>query len=238
MRTLPTPAFFYGMEPGEEISVEIDPGKTLEIRCQAMGETNEEGEAKVFFELNGQPRTVRVPDRKVKAPSAAHGRRRSRATPTMSARRCPGVVAERRRSRQARRSQAGDLLLTIEAMKMETGIHAERDARGEGGARARRARRSTPRTCWSSSNSGDAESVPARTPFKNLKTREKIVDASGTDQASQGRRGVSSGGSSGGSPSASRRFAARWAAGSVMPVSGLSSQSPRRSARASRSAGR
>ena len=32
VRTLPTRTFFYGMEPGEEISAEIDPGKTLEVR--------------------------------------------------------------------------------------------------------------------------------------------------------------------------------------------------------------
>ncbi|MCK4711829.1 MAG: pyruvate carboxylase, partial [Marinosulfonomonas sp.] len=45
VRTLPTRAFFYGMEPGEEITAEIDPGKTLEIRLQAVGETNEDGDA-------------------------------------------------------------------------------------------------------------------------------------------------------------------------------------------------
>src|SRR5690606_10821289 len=56
VRTLPTLTFFYGMEPGEEISAEIDPGKTLEIRMQADSDTNERGEVKVFFELNGQPR--------------------------------------------------------------------------------------------------------------------------------------------------------------------------------------
>ena len=63
VRTLPTKTFFYGMEPGEEISAEIDPGKTLEIRMQAIGDTNDDGEAKVFFELNGQPRVIRVPNR-------------------------------------------------------------------------------------------------------------------------------------------------------------------------------
>jgi len=63
VRTLPTRTFFYGMEPGEEITAEIDPGKTLEIRLQAVAEMNEDGEVKVFFELNGQPRTIRVANR-------------------------------------------------------------------------------------------------------------------------------------------------------------------------------
>ena len=126
VRTLPTNVFFYGMEPGDEIAVEIDPGKTMEIRLQAIGETNEDGEAKVFFELNGQPRVIRVPNRMVKAttiqrPKAETGNENHIGAPM------PGVVA----SVAAIAGQAvkeGDLLLTIEAMKMETGIHAERDA--------------------------------------------------------------------------------------------------------------
>ncbi|MCL4675103.1 MAG: pyruvate carboxylase, partial [Pararhodobacter sp.] len=71
VRTLPTWNFFYGMEEGEEISVEIDPGKTLEIRLTTTGDTQDDGDVKVFFELNGQPRTIRVPNRKVKASVAA-----------------------------------------------------------------------------------------------------------------------------------------------------------------------
>ena len=70
VRTLPTKTFFYGMEPGEEICVEIDPGKTLEIRCR-LWENNEDGEVKVFFELNGQPRTIRVMNRAVQRPTCA-----------------------------------------------------------------------------------------------------------------------------------------------------------------------
>ena len=125
VRTLPTKTFFYGMEPGEEITAEIDPGKTLEILLSAIGETNAEGEAKVFFELNGQPRVIRVPDRKVKPRAQA----RQKAEPTNPAHigaPMPGVVASVAVQAGAA-VKTGDLLLTIEAMKMETGIHAERD---------------------------------------------------------------------------------------------------------------
>lgn len=125
VRTLPTKAFFYGMEPGEQISAEIDPGKTLEIRLQAVGETDEGGEVRVFFELNGQPRTIRVPDRKAAASSA----RRMEAEPGNDAHigaPMPGVISSVAvASGQA--VKAGDLLLTIEAMKMETGIYTEAD---------------------------------------------------------------------------------------------------------------
>ncbi|ROU04162.1 pyruvate carboxylase [Histidinibacterium lentulum] len=126
VRTLPTSTFFYGMEPGAEISVEIDPGKTLEIRLSALGETNEEGEVRVFFELNGQPRTIRVPDRKVagetvRRPKAEQGNPAHVGAPM------PGVVASVGVQAGAKVKE-GDLLLTIEAMKMETGLHAERAA--------------------------------------------------------------------------------------------------------------
>ena len=90
VRTLPTPVYFYGMEPGQEVSIEIDPGKTLEVRLQAVGETNEEGDVRVFFELNGQPRTVRVPNRKAQASARRSGRRPRSATRRTSRRRCRG----------------------------------------------------------------------------------------------------------------------------------------------------
>ncbi|MBK5927886.1 pyruvate carboxylase [Rhodobaculum claviforme] len=123
VRTLPTRNFFYGMAPGEEISVEIDPGKTLEVRLITLGETTEDGDVRVFFELNGQPRTIRVPNRKVKAetpqrPKAAEGNPAHVGAPM------PGAVAAIAVSPGAKVS-AGDLLLTIEAMKMETGLHAD-----------------------------------------------------------------------------------------------------------------
>jgi len=126
VRTLPTKTFFYGMQPGEEIAAEIDPGKTLEIRLQAVGETNEDGEVKVFFELNGQPRVIRVPNRLVKSTTAKRPKAEVGNADHIGAP-MPGVVATV--AVQAGQTvTAGDLLLTIEAMKMETGLHAERDA--------------------------------------------------------------------------------------------------------------
>ncbi|THD81178.1 pyruvate carboxylase [Aliigemmobacter aestuarii] len=126
VRTLPTRTFFYGMEPGEEITAEIDPGKTLEVRLQTVGETNEDGDVKVFFELNGQPRVIRVPNRAIKAkaavkPKAAEGNPAHIGAPM------PGAIASVA-VHAGQKVNAGDLLLTIEAMKMETGLHADRAA--------------------------------------------------------------------------------------------------------------
>ncbi len=126
VRVLPTKTFFYGMEQGDEITAEIDPGKTLEIRLQAVGETQDDGEVRVFFELNGQPRTIRVPDRKAKASSAARPKAEVGNANHIGAP-MPGVVASVG-VKPGDSVKTGDLLLTIEAMKMETGLHAERDA--------------------------------------------------------------------------------------------------------------
>ncbi|WP_300548490.1 pyruvate carboxylase [Roseovarius sp.] len=126
VRTLPTRTFFYGMEAGEEISVEIDPGKILEIRLQAVGDVLPDGEVKVFFELNGQPRVIRVPNRLAKAQTAARPKAEL-GNPNHIGAPMPGVVASVA-AVVGKTVKAGDLLLTIEAMKMETGIHAERDA--------------------------------------------------------------------------------------------------------------
>ncbi|MCV2876569.1 pyruvate carboxylase [Rhodobacteraceae bacterium XHP0102] len=127
VRTLPTKTFFYGMDIGEQIEVEIDPGVTLVVQLQAVGETNEEGEAKVFFELNGQPRTIRVPNRKAAATTTKRAKAEG-GNPAHIGAPMPGVVASIAVSNGAE-VKAGDLLLTIEAMKMETGLHAERAGR-------------------------------------------------------------------------------------------------------------
>ena len=127
VRTLPTKTFFYGMNSGDEISLEIDPGKTLEIRMQAIGETDENGEVKVFFELNGQPRVIRVPNRLVTSETTS----RPKADPSNSnhiGAPMPGVISTVSVN-DGQTVKKGDLLLTIEAMKMETGIHVERDAK-------------------------------------------------------------------------------------------------------------
>ncbi|MCJ8140009.1 pyruvate carboxylase [Falsirhodobacter halotolerans] len=121
---LPTPVFFYGMAAGEETSVELEPGKTLELRLQAIGEEGEDGDVRVFFELNGQPRIIRVPNR---ASTKATARPKAQeGNPAHVAAPMPGVVASVAVT-QGQSVRAGDLLLTIEAMKMETALHADRD---------------------------------------------------------------------------------------------------------------
>ena len=122
---LPTPVFFYGMQPGEEISVDLERGKTLIVRYVATSEPHEDGTRTVFFELNGQPRSVRVPDRTrvaARPPRAKvePGNPRHVGAPM------PGAVTTVAAAVGAKVAR-GDVLLTLEAMKMETAVRAESD---------------------------------------------------------------------------------------------------------------
>ncbi|MER9304738.1 pyruvate carboxylase [Mesorhizobium sp. M0293] len=123
---LPTPTYFYGMKPEDEIFVDIEKGKTLVVRCLAIGDVDEKGMVTVFFELNGQPRRVKVPDR---AHGASAAKARRKAEPGNEAHvgaPMPGVVSALAVA-AGQAVKAGDVLLSIEAMKMETALHAERD---------------------------------------------------------------------------------------------------------------
>jgi len=123
---LPTPVYFYGMGAEDEILVDIEKGKTLVIRCLAIGEADDKGMVTVFFELNGQPRRVKVPDR---AHGASAGKARRKAEAGSEAHvgaPMPGVVSTLAVA-AGQSIRAGDVLLSIEAMKMETALHAERD---------------------------------------------------------------------------------------------------------------
>ena len=122
---VPTAAFFYGLMDREEISIDIDKGKTLVLRLTGRSDTvDEEGKIKVFFELNGQPRTVRVP----KAGLAA-GHAKAKAVdgnPNHLGAPMPGMVVTVA-VKVGQVVKRGDPLVSLEAMKMETVLSAERD---------------------------------------------------------------------------------------------------------------
>ena len=122
---LPTPVYFYGLSQGEEVLVDIEKGKTLVLQYLGRAETNEKGQVRVFFDLNGQPRTITVPDRLkageiVVRAKAEPGNARQLGAPM------PGVISSVA-VKQGQPVVAGDVLCSIEAMKMETAIHAEAD---------------------------------------------------------------------------------------------------------------
>ncbi|MCS3739671.1 MULTISPECIES: pyruvate carboxylase [unclassified Rhizobium] len=123
---LPTPAYFYGLADGEELFADIEKGKTLVIVNQAMSQTDSQGMVTVFFELNGQPRRIKVPDRAHGATGAAARRKAEPGNAAHVGAPMPGVISRVFVS-PGQTVNAGDVLVSIEAMKMETAIHAEKD---------------------------------------------------------------------------------------------------------------
>jgi pyruvate carboxylase len=123
---LPTPVFFYGLGEREEIAVDIDAGKTLLVRLAGRTDTDAEGMVKLFFELNGQPRHVKIAKAGAMATVASRAKTELGNANHIPAP-MPGMVA----TVAVKTGQAvtrGSPLLSIEAMKMETVISAERDA--------------------------------------------------------------------------------------------------------------
>jgi len=122
--TLPTQTFFYGMREQEEIAVEIDPGKKLLLVLHGTAPAEEKGVERAFFELNGAPRTMRVP--KVGAEMQAQRLQAEAGNDKHVPAPMPGMVVTAS-VKAGQQVKAGDPLVSIEAMKMETQIRAEND---------------------------------------------------------------------------------------------------------------
>ncbi|WP_018151029.1 pyruvate carboxylase [Leeia oryzae] len=119
---LPTQTFFYGLADQQEIAVDLEPGKTLQIRLQGQADLPEDGEVKLFFELNGQPRVIRVP--KAGAGKKAESRKAETGNAAHIGAPMPGMVVTVS-VQPGQKVAQGDPLVSIEAMKMETAIRAE-----------------------------------------------------------------------------------------------------------------
>nr|WP_321401784.1 pyruvate carboxylase [uncultured Desulfobacter sp.] len=117
---LPTLNFFYGMKREEELYVDIASGKTLIIRFMAKGKADEEGNREVYFELNGQSRIVKVPDRS-KVPERAPREKANPANLGEVGSPMPGLISAVCVS-EGDEIERGDVLVTIEAMKMQTNV--------------------------------------------------------------------------------------------------------------------
>ena len=120
---LPTPVFFFGPDFDREYDIELERGKTLLVTCRAVGEADSEGFRTVFFELNGQPRTVRVADRSLSGAGAAR-RKADDTDPGHAGAPMPGLIVGVA-VRAGEKVERGDPLFTIEAMKMENTVYAE-----------------------------------------------------------------------------------------------------------------
>ncbi len=124
---LPTPVFFYGQAPGEEIFIDIEPGKRLIIKFLTIGDPHPDGKRTVFFELNGQPRDVTVVDKSLE-PDRPANLKAEAGNPNQVGASMPGMVVTVA-VQPGNVVKKGQKLLSLEAMKMETNIYAERDGK-------------------------------------------------------------------------------------------------------------
>ena len=115
---LPTPVFFYGMKPGEEILVEIGRGKTIIIEMIVITEPEENGMRMVAFRLNGQTRRISIRDKSVTVQKIANRKAENdqEIGAPLQGKIADILVKEGDKVRQE------DILFVIEAMKMETSV--------------------------------------------------------------------------------------------------------------------
>ena len=160
---LPTPVFFYGMQPGQEISVDLERGKTLIVRYVTQSEPHEDGTRTVFFELNGQPRSVRVTDRSQK-PKRPPQRKVDAGNPRHIGAPMPGTVATvKRGGRPAGRARR---------CRHDTGGHED----GDGGARG--SRRRGGRSAGAAGHGGGCQGSADRVAL----TDNRVINERGTRQ--------------------------------------------------------
>ena len=122
---LPTAAFFYGLKPAEEISVDIEEGKTLFIRFVSVGDPDKDGRRPVTYELNGITRVAHIADKSAKADKKSRAKA-DPADPLQSGAPIPGIITSINVSVGTKVAK-GDKLMTMEAMKMQTTIYAAAD---------------------------------------------------------------------------------------------------------------
>jgi pyruvate carboxylase len=122
---LPTPVYFYGMKPGDSTPVTLQTGKTMIVSLQTLSETDEDGNVNAFFELNGQPRVITVPNRAASATRPAR-RKADEGEAKQVGAPMPGSISAVL-TQEGQHVKQGEALLVIEAMKMQAQIAAPRD---------------------------------------------------------------------------------------------------------------
>ena len=122
---LPTPAFFYGLRPGEEVQVNIEEGKVLFIKLINVGAPDKDGRRVISYELNGMPRESTVTDKSI-AKEVKSRAKASAGDPLQIGAPIPGMITAMHAT-VGKAVAKGDKLATLEAMKMQTNILAPAD---------------------------------------------------------------------------------------------------------------
>ncbi|WP_296954245.1 pyruvate carboxylase [uncultured Dialister sp.] len=122
---LDTPTYFFGMKPGEEIRVNVEPGKMLLVRLDNITKPDGDGNREIQFELNGMPRELKIHDKHV-AESATTSRKADKDVPGEVGATLSGSVVKLLADKGAS-VKKGQPVIVTEAMKMETTITAPID---------------------------------------------------------------------------------------------------------------
>ena len=117
--------YFHGLAVGETNRVNIEDGKTLVIKYLGLGDANEDGTRVVQFELNGMRREINVLDKHAKA-SVHAVEKADPDDPMQVGASIPGAVSKVL-VKKGDEVKENDVLLIIEAMKMETSVVARAD---------------------------------------------------------------------------------------------------------------
>ncbi|XP_064787094.1 pyruvate carboxylase, mitochondrial-like [Oncorhynchus masou masou] len=119
---LSTRLFLDGPKIAEEFQVEIERGKTLHIKALAVGDLNKTGQRGVFFELNGQLRSVLVKDNVAMKEMKFHPKALKSVRGQVGAP-MPGKVIEVK-VEPGQKVEKGQPLCVLSAMKMETVVNS------------------------------------------------------------------------------------------------------------------
>ncbi len=125
--TIPTKNFFYGMEPREEIMVELQPGKTVLVQLLSVGEPNDEGMRIVFFKVNGENRYVEIKDKSLDIQKIENIKAVAEDDNEIGAP-LQGLLYKTL-VKQGQKVKENDPLFVIEAMKMETTVAATKSGK-------------------------------------------------------------------------------------------------------------
>ncbi len=124
---IPTPVFLYGLEPGQETTIEIEPGKMLIVRLVAVSKLEKDGTRDLIFELNGEARTITVRDQAA-GQAGVQRVKADRGNPSHVAAPMPGKILKVN-VKPGDEVKAGAVLVVTEAMKMETNVKAKADCK-------------------------------------------------------------------------------------------------------------
>ena len=122
---IPTPAFFYGLNLGDEVTVNIEEGKTLFVKLVNVSAPDKDARRTVTYELNGMTREASILDKNV-APKAKARDKAELSDPLQVGAPIPGLIVAIAVT-VGQKVAKGERLLMMEAMKMQTTVYAPAD---------------------------------------------------------------------------------------------------------------